>query len=149
MPLCWPPEVPAGAESSDGRMVRCTSLCSDCRWMDRADRSSWHHQRFLGSDPQPISLTGVAVNERLQPLLATGAAVENVFVTASNLPHWDPVHEGSGEGVALATAHKAAAEVLSLLGASSQQSAPSTPEQQSESATALHVPAGRGGRSQP
>jgi glycerol-3-phosphate dehydrogenase subunit B len=79
------------------------------------DRSSWYHPRFLGPDPQPISLTGVRVNERLQPLLSSGAAVENVFVTASNLPHWDPVHEGSGEGVALATAHRAAAEILGIL----------------------------------
>jgi glycerol-3-phosphate dehydrogenase subunit B len=79
------------------------------------DRSSWYHPRFLGPDPQPITLTGVRVNERLQPLLSSGAAVENVFVTASNLPHWDPVHEGSGEGVALATAHQAATEILGIL----------------------------------
>jgi glycerol-3-phosphate dehydrogenase subunit B len=79
------------------------------------DRSSWYHSHFLGPAPQPISLTGVRVNERLQPLLSSGAAVENVFVTASNLPHWDPVHEGSGEGVALATAHRAASEILSAL----------------------------------
>jgi anaerobic glycerol-3-phosphate dehydrogenase len=36
-------------------------------------------------------------------------------VTASNLPGWDPVHEGSGEGVALATGYKAAAEALAAL----------------------------------
>jgi glycerol-3-phosphate dehydrogenase subunit B len=106
-----------------------------------ADRSSWYHPRFLGPDPQPISLVGVAVNERLQPILATGAAVNNVFVTASNLPHWDPVHEGSGEGVALATAHKAATEVLGLLGATSQRSARSGPERDCNGAAAGHASA--------
>jgi glycerol-3-phosphate dehydrogenase subunit B len=108
-----------------------------------ADRSSWYHQRFLGHDPQPISLTGVAVNEHLQPFVGSGGALENVFVTASNLPHWDPVHEGSGEGVALATAHKAAAEVMSRLGASSSRSAPSARGQGSGGATAEHMSAGR------
>jgi glycerol-3-phosphate dehydrogenase subunit B len=103
------------------------------------DRSAWYHARFLGPDPQPISLTGVPVNERLQPLLASGAAVENVFVTASNLPHWDPVHEGSGEGVALATAHKAAAEVLSVLGARPHRPARSPTEQENLNVSAGHI----------
>ncbi len=109
-----------------------------------ADRSSWYHQRFLGPDPQPISLTGVAVNARLQLLPASGGAVENVFVTASNLPHWDPVHEGSGEGVALATAHKAATEILDLLRGPLPRSAPSVTERDSLGTAAGHVSAGRG-----
>jgi glycerol-3-phosphate dehydrogenase subunit B len=106
-----------------------------------ADRSSWYHPRFLGPDSQPISLTGVAVNERLQPLLDTGGPVENVFITASNLPRWDPVHEGSGEGVALATAHKAASEVLGLLGVTSQRLARSVSEHDRNGATAGHASA--------
>jgi glycerol-3-phosphate dehydrogenase subunit B len=97
------------------------------------DRSSWYNPRFLGPHPQPISLTGVPVNERLQPLLASGEAVDNVFVTASNLPDWDPVHEGSGEGVALATAHKAAMEILDVLRAQSHRPARSSVEQLSSS----------------
>jgi glycerol-3-phosphate dehydrogenase subunit B len=101
-----------------------------------SDRSSWYNSRFLGPQPQPISLTGVPVNERLQPLLASGAAVDNVFVTASNLPHWDPVHEGSGEGVALATAHKAATEILTILGADSRRTARKSVEQRATSARA-------------
>lgn len=108
------------------------------------DRSSWYRQHFLGPDPQPISLTGVAVNERLQPYLASGTAVVNVFVTASNLPYWDPVREGSGEGVALATAHKAATEILSLLPELSQRSAPVAIQADSEAGRPGHVPAGRG-----
>lgn len=107
------------------------------------DRSSWYHPRFLGPDPQPISLSGIPVNERLQPLLASGAAVENVFVTASNLPHWDPVHEGSGEGVALATAHKAAAEILHMLGTHPHHPARSSAEQENASVSAGHGSARR------
>ncbi len=82
------------------------------------DRAAWSNQSFLGPEPQPISLAGVRTNGHLQPFTASGQLVENVFVTASNLPNWDPVHEGSGEGVALATARKAATEALALLNTS-------------------------------
>ncbi|MBV9279560.1 MAG: glycerol-3-phosphate dehydrogenase subunit GlpB [Chloroflexi bacterium] len=78
-------------------------------------RTAWFRPDFVGPEPQPISLAGVRTNERLQPLTA-GEPVENVFVTASNLPAWDPTREKSGEGVALATGWKAAAEALRLLG---------------------------------
>jgi glycerol-3-phosphate dehydrogenase subunit B len=80
------------------------------------DRTTWHLPHFLGRESQPISLAGIRTNDRLQPLSASGRPVENLFVTASNLPGWDPVHEGSGEGVALATGYKAAAEALAALG---------------------------------
>ncbi len=79
------------------------------------DRREWSRQSFLGAEPQPISLAGVRTNQHLQPFTASGQPIENVFVTASNLPNWDPVREGSGEGVALATGRKAATEALSLL----------------------------------
>jgi glycerol-3-phosphate dehydrogenase subunit B len=82
------------------------------------DRTTWHRAHFLGREPQPINLAGIRTNDHLQPLLASGQPVENLFVTASNLPGWDPVHEGSGEGVALATAYKAATEALTTLGQS-------------------------------
>lgn len=80
------------------------------------DRNTWFTQQFTGDAPQPISLVGVATNDRLQPLLGNEQPLENVFITASNLPHWDPTREGSGEGVALATGYKAALGALAVLG---------------------------------
>jgi glycerol-3-phosphate dehydrogenase subunit B len=81
----------------------------------RTRRASWASRRFLGPESQPISLAGVRVNEHLQPFAATGDVIENVFVVGSNLPGWDPVREGDGEGVALATGHRAAMEVLRVV----------------------------------
>jgi len=74
------------------------------------DRTEWFRASFLESEPQPISLVGVRTNERLQALLEDGTPLDNLFVTASNLPGWDPTREKSGEGVALATGWKAARE---------------------------------------
>jgi len=79
-------------------------------------RAAWAGPRFLGPESQPVNLAGVRTNERLQPFTREGETVENVFVTASSLPDWDPVREGSGEGVALATAHRAAGEALKIAG---------------------------------
>jgi glycerol-3-phosphate dehydrogenase subunit B len=81
-------------------------------------RVAWTLPRFLGPQPQPISLTGVRTNERLKAITPSGEVIENLFVVGSNLPGWDPVREGSGEGVALATAWKAASEALQLAGIS-------------------------------
>jgi glycerol-3-phosphate dehydrogenase subunit B len=81
-------------------------------------RAGWARSRFLSPDPHPIGLAGVSTNARLQPVTTSGDIVENAFVVGSNLPGWDPVREGSGEGVALATAWKATAEALRTMGES-------------------------------
>jgi glycerol-3-phosphate dehydrogenase subunit B len=81
-----------------------------------ASRAGWALPRFLSPEPHPIGLAGVRTNERLQAITTSGDVMENVFVVGSNLPGWDPVREGSGEGVALATAWKATAEALQLAG---------------------------------
>ena len=78
-------------------------------------RAAWFHPSFLGRDPQPISLVGVRTDDRLRPLDASGNPIENLFITASNLPSWDPTREQSGEGVAIATGWKAASEASKLI----------------------------------
>lgn len=84
------------------------------------ERTAWFLPEFLGRESQPISLTGISANERLQPQGADGARLHNVFVTGSNLPYWDPTREKSGEGVALATGWKAAQEALQVMEAPSR-----------------------------
>ncbi|GAC1318745.1 MAG: glycerol-3-phosphate dehydrogenase subunit GlpB [Chloroflexota bacterium] len=75
-------------------------------------RGDWFRPDFLGPDSQPISFAGIATDDRLRAHAGSGAPIENLFVTASNLPGWDPTRERSGEGVAIATGFKAAQEVL-------------------------------------
>ena len=78
-------------------------------------RTDWLEPDPLTAAAHPISLAGIRTNEHLQPVLPTGSVVDNLFVTASSLPGWDPTREGSGEGVALATSWKAAREALAHL----------------------------------
>jgi glycerol-3-phosphate dehydrogenase subunit B len=82
--------------------------------VESESRAGWALPRFLGPESQPINLAGVRTSERLQAIAPSGEVVENVFVVGSNLPGWDPVREGSGEGVALATAWKATSEALEI-----------------------------------
>ena len=62
--------------------------------------------------PQPMATVGVGADSSL---LARGT--ENVFVAGAALPGAVPWHEGSGEGIALATGHVAAQAVLEREGA--------------------------------
>jgi glycerol-3-phosphate dehydrogenase subunit B len=73
-----------------------------------SDRTQWSRADFLGREPQPISLVGLRTTTHLQPLDTSGYPITNLFITASNLPGWDPTREKSGEGVALATGWQAA-----------------------------------------
>ncbi len=61
---------------------------------------------------QPLSRVGIAVGPGL---LAEGT--ENVLVAGAALPGAEPWREGSGEGIALASAHAVAARVLEHEGA--------------------------------
>ncbi len=61
---------------------------------------------------QPLARVGVAVDRELR---ATGAA--NVVVAGASLPGAVPWHEGSGEGIALASGYRAAQVVAAELGA--------------------------------
>jgi len=74
------------------------------------DRAAFVGERFLGS--HPIGAAGVRVDAELRPLDATGSPLyENVRCVGGLLAGHDPTIEGSREGVALATAARAA-EVL-------------------------------------
>jgi glycerol-3-phosphate dehydrogenase subunit B len=61
---------------------------------------------YFGS--QPLSRVGVAVDERLRPVDADGnRAADNVFVAGASLAGAEPWREKSGDGVSLATGHRA------------------------------------------
>jgi glycerol-3-phosphate dehydrogenase subunit B len=56
---------------------------------------------------QPLSRVGIAVDASLR-----AEGTENVLVAGASLPGAVPWKEGSGEGIALTSAHRAAADVL-------------------------------------
>jgi glycerol-3-phosphate dehydrogenase subunit B len=69
-------------------------------------------------DEQPMSRVGIAVDDELRPLGADGArAVENVLVAGASLAGATPWKEKSGDGISLATGHRAAELILAAGGA--------------------------------
>jgi glycerol-3-phosphate dehydrogenase subunit B len=74
----------------------------------RAGAPEWFDERFLSERGHPIHLTGVRANANLQPVNEAGTVVlENVRVAGRLLADYNPVIEGSAEGVWLATAYRA------------------------------------------
>jgi glycerol-3-phosphate dehydrogenase subunit B len=71
--------------------------------------AEWFDERFLSKQGHPVHLTGVRANSHLQPVDETGVVLlENVRIAGRLLGGYDPVIEGSTEGVWLATAYRAA-----------------------------------------
>lgn len=70
------------------------------------------HGDFWGSD-QPVFLAGLNVDDAMHPLDAQGRPVySNVYAAGSNLAGATRWREKSGEGIALASALRAADEIL-------------------------------------
>ena len=71
--------------------------------------SEWFDERFLSKQGHPVHLAGVRANMHLQPVDETGVVLlENVTIAGRLLGGYNPVIEGSTEGVWLATAYRAA-----------------------------------------
>jgi glycerol-3-phosphate dehydrogenase subunit B len=69
----------------------------------------WFAPRFLGPEAHPIHTAGVRANNQMQPVDESGRVVlENVRIAGRLLAGYDPLAEGSTEGVWLATAYRAA-----------------------------------------
>jgi len=72
-----------------------------------ADRVEYLADRFL--DDHPLGAAGIVVDDELRPLDAAGEpALRGLRCVGSLLADHDPTAEGSREGVALATAARAA-----------------------------------------
>jgi glycerol-3-phosphate dehydrogenase subunit B len=66
-------------------------------------------ERFLSKQGHSIHMTGVRANSQLQPVGETGTVLlENLRIAGRLLAGYNPVVEGSTEGVWLATAYRAA-----------------------------------------
>lgn len=69
------------------------------------DRKQWFRPLFLDEGGQPAFRGGVAVNDALQPVDATGTPVyTNLWAAGGLLAHMDSILERSLEGVAIASA---------------------------------------------
>ena len=70
---------------------------------------NWSNEQLFSHKPQGFAKTGVRTDKSLRPVDANNELVyENVYVVGSNLGGYDFCFEHSGNGVALASAYKAA-----------------------------------------
>ena len=81
----------------------------DADVLSLAERDAWAGRRLF--DHHPFMGFGVKTNERLR-VLRGGRPLTNLYGAGSVLAHYDPVREGSGSGVAVATGWQAAGHIL-------------------------------------
>ena len=106
--------VAAGGVAADARgAFRETVLGLPLRWVP-ADGPAFL-PRYL--DEHPASRVGVAVDGEMRPLGPDGApALDNVVAAGAVIGGAEPWREKSGEGISVATAHRAARTVLGEAG---------------------------------
>jgi glycerol-3-phosphate dehydrogenase subunit B len=76
---------------------------------DSGTARGWFDERFLTERGHPVHTIGVRANASLQPVSEAGEVLlENVRIAGRLLAGYNPVIEGSTEGVWLATAYRAA-----------------------------------------
>ena len=70
---------------------------------------NWSNEQLFSDKPQGFAKTGIRTDESLRPVDNSGKTVfDNVYVVGRNLGGYDFCFEHSGNGVALASAYKAA-----------------------------------------
>ncbi|WP_111874788.1 glycerol-3-phosphate dehydrogenase subunit GlpB [Aeromonas bivalvium] len=85
-----------------------------------ADRDAWAGRRLFGA--HPFMGFGVKTDAHLR-VLRGGKALANLYGAGSVLAHYDPIAEGSGSGVAVATGWQVAGHILARMGGSPSDSA--------------------------
>lgn len=81
----------------------------DADVLSLAERDTWAGRRLF--DHHPFMGFGVKTDERLR-VLRGGRPLANLYGAGSVLAHYDPIKEGSGSGVAVATGWQAAGHIL-------------------------------------
>ncbi|MFM4727413.1 glycerol-3-phosphate dehydrogenase subunit GlpB [Aeromonas caviae] len=81
----------------------------DADVLSLAERDAWAGRRLF--DHHPFMGFGVKTDERLR-VLRGGRPLANLYGAGSVLAHYDPIKEGSGSGVAVATGWQAAGHIL-------------------------------------
>ncbi|MDW6004936.1 glycerol-3-phosphate dehydrogenase subunit GlpB [Vibrio mangrovi] len=76
-----------------------------------SQRTQWGERDFFSRQPHPFMTFGVSTNKHLNPSYH-GKTIENLYCCGAMLAGYDPVFEGSGGGVAIATAYHAVEQCL-------------------------------------
>ena len=82
----------------------------DADVLSLAERDAWAGRRLF--DHHPFMGFGVKTDDKLR-VLRGGKPLANLYGAGSVLAHYDPIKEGSGSGVAVATGWQAAGHILS------------------------------------
>ncbi|MBL0651649.1 glycerol-3-phosphate dehydrogenase subunit GlpB [Aeromonas caviae] len=82
----------------------------DADVLSLTERDAWAGRRLF--DHHPFMGFGVKTDDQLR-VLRGGKPLANLFGAGSVLAHYDPIKEGSGSGVAVATGWQAAGHILS------------------------------------
>jgi len=77
-----------------------------------SDRSKWYSPEFFSKNSHPFLSYGVATDAHFRPRSSEGKTLKNVFCTGAVLSGYNPIKEGSGGGVAIATGYAAAERIL-------------------------------------
>lgn len=81
----------------------------DADVLSLAERDAWAGRRLF--DHHPFMGFGVKTDDKLR-VLRGGKPLTNLYAAGSVLAHYDPIKEGSGSGVAVATGWQAAGHIL-------------------------------------
>jgi len=76
--------------------------------------------RFFAPESHLFLSAGVVTDETLRPCTRDGRVVDNLYCAGAVLAGYNPIAEGSGGGVAIATGYRAAREIIDRLGATGQ-----------------------------
>lgn len=98
-----------GLESGFNRM---SEPVFDLKFNGRKNRAPWYSDDFLNTKSHPFLSFGVDTDSRLNPFDNKGTCVSNLFCAGAVLSGYDPIREGSGGGVAIATGYFAAQKII-------------------------------------
>jgi len=76
------------------------------------ERNKWYSQQFLAKESHPFLSYGVSTDASFRAKTKDGKTISNLFCTGAVLSGYNPIKEGSGGGVALATGYAVAEQIL-------------------------------------
>ncbi len=79
------------------------------------ERNAWYSPEFFDRKSHPFLEYGVETNASLNPYDSNGKVIKNLFCVGSILGRYNPVREGSGGGVAVATGYYAAKQIVNRI----------------------------------
>lgn len=107
-----------GSYFSQGLEASHNSICEpifNLEVMGMSDRIRWRNASFFSSlKSHPFMTFGVKTNETLNPTYR-GKMISNLYCCGSMLSDYDPVFEGCGGGVAIATAYCACEQIITQM----------------------------------